>query len=164
MTINLVACAILEKVNELNQGPDRKWNVEMIQMMFSKEHANVIQAIPLCESSVKDQWIWEGNAKGIFGLRQGLVMHFDQTLGRGNLDFTTCELLLQVLKYLEMKGRNLSFDIRLGDLGHTLEQSSPLHMKQSKVKIKMAPLICFRRNQDLSPARVLVTPFKDTRL
>ncbi|KAM7253909.1 hypothetical protein ACFE04_031591 [Oxalis oulophora] len=69
--INPIARDVPVKVKELLIGPGRKWDANLLRLCFSVEPVHAIEAIPLGEGRVVDQWIWSGNAKGVYCAKEG---------------------------------------------------------------------------------------------
>ncbi|KAM7276738.1 hypothetical protein ACFE04_018604 [Oxalis oulophora] len=69
--INPITKVIPVKVAELIFGPGRRWDVNLLRLCFSAEQVRAVESIPLGDGEEKDQWIWNGNAKGVYCAKEG---------------------------------------------------------------------------------------------
>ncbi|KAM7255874.1 hypothetical protein ACFE04_011615 [Oxalis oulophora] len=53
------------------EGPERRWNEDLLNVCFSDSQVRAIKSIPLCSDLVDDQLIWNANSKGIYTTKLG---------------------------------------------------------------------------------------------
>ena len=72
--IQLIILECDATVTALIDGDSRWWNKPMLENLFSKEEAHLIQSLPISHSNREDRCIWRGTKNEIFSVRSAYFL------------------------------------------------------------------------------------------